>query len=43
MKGDRDGKSAKGVQQETACSAVVVNDHMHAYIIFSCLYDSKTI
>ena len=32
----------KGVQQDTAYSAVVVNDHMypvHAYIIFSCCYD----
>ena len=27
MKGDRDGKSEKVVQQETAYSAVVVNDH----------------
>ena len=48
MKGDRDGKSAKrsatrncknqqkGVQQETAYSAVVVNDHMYPrpYIVF---------
>ena len=32
----------KRVQQETAFSAVVVNDHMYpvpAYIIFSCFYD----
>ena len=32
----------KGVQQETAYSAVVVNDvspSMPIYIIFSCLYD----
>ena len=41
MKRDRDGKS---VQQDTAYSAVVVNDHMNcipvpAYIIFSCFYD----
>ena len=36
MKGDRDGKSAKRVQQETAYSAVVVNDHMYPrpYISF---------
>ena len=32
----------KGVQQETAYSAVVVNDHMYprpCLYIFSCLYD----
>ena len=34
MKGDRDGK---GVQQETAYSAFVVNDHMYPrpYIVFN--------
>ena len=29
----------KGVQQETAYGAVVVNDPVPASIIFSCLYD----
>ena len=29
----------KGVQQDTAYSAVVVNDHMYPHIIFSCFYD----
>ena len=33
MKGDRDGKLAKEVQQETAYSAVVVNDP-RPYTIF---------
>ena len=35
MKGDREGKSVKEVQQETAYSAVVVNDHMYPR---PCLY-----
>ena len=29
----------KEVQQDTAYSAVVVNDHMYPYIICSCFYD----
>ena len=29
----------KQVQQETAYSAVIVNDPVPAYIIFSCFYD----
>ena len=32
MKGDRDGKSEKGVQQDTAYSAVVVNGYPRPYI-----------